>query len=144
MPRNPTPWYREATGWWMAQINRKQTKLVEGPPTESMRKRAMARLGELLRLKELNASPDSGKLTVAAVIDLYLEHAKSKYAERSLYERRLILQGFAERHGWRKVNDKDCLPFHLTSFIDTNSKWKSDWDEGPGGQSRPPALQLGR
>ncbi len=32
MPRNPTPWYREATGWCMAQINRKQTKLVEGPP----------------------------------------------------------------------------------------------------------------
>ena len=73
----------------MAQINRKQVKLVEGPPTEIMRKRAMARLGEMLRLQELNASPDSGKLTVAAVIDLYLEHAKSKYADRSLYERRL-------------------------------------------------------
>jgi len=127
MPRYPTPWYREATGWWMAQINRKQTKLVEGPQTETTRKRAMARLGELLRFKELNANPDSGKLTVAAVIDLYLEHAKTKYAERSLYERRLILQAFAETHGWRKVNDKDCLPFHLTSFIDGNPKWKSDW-----------------
>jgi site-specific recombinase XerD len=111
----------------MAQINRKQTKLVEGPHTEAMRKRAMARLGEILRLKELNADPDSGKLTVAAVIDLYLEHAKTKYAERSLYERRLILQAFAERHGWRKVNDRDCLPFHLTSFIDGNPNWKSDW-----------------
>jgi hypothetical protein len=47
--------------------------------------------GQLLRLKELNADPDSGRLTVVAVIDLYLEHAKAKYAERSLYERRLIL-----------------------------------------------------
>jgi integrase len=111
----------------MAQIDRKQEKLIEGPQSEATRKRAMARLGELLRLKELNADPDSGKLTVAAVIDLYLEFAKAKYAERSLYERRLILQAFAETHGWRKVNDKDCLPFHLTSFVGTNPNWKSDW-----------------
>jgi hypothetical protein len=68
----------------MAHIDRKQEKLVEGPQTEAMRKRAMARLGELLRFKELNAAPDSGKLTVAGVIDLYLEHAKTKYAERRL------------------------------------------------------------
>ena len=30
----------------------------------------MALLGDLLRFTELNAAPDSGKLTVAGVIDL--------------------------------------------------------------------------
>ena len=57
MPRYPKLWYRESTGWWMAKIDRKQEKLVEGPQTEAMLKRAMARLGELLRFKELTRLP---------------------------------------------------------------------------------------
>jgi integrase len=125
--RKSNAWYRTSTSTWNAYIDGKLVELAKGKKTEEMRKRAMARLGELIRLKELAASPDSGKLTVAAVIDIYIEHAKTKYAERTLYERKLILQAFAETHGWRKVNDKDCLPYHLTSFIDTNPNWKSDW-----------------
>ena len=30
MPLYPKPWYRESTGSWMAQIDRKQVKLFEG------------------------------------------------------------------------------------------------------------------
>jgi hypothetical protein len=25
------------------------------------------------------------------------------------------------------VNDRDCLPFHLTSWLDGRPEWKSDW-----------------
>ena len=61
------------------------------------------------------------------MIDQYLGYAASRYAERTLYERRLTLQAFAEAHGFRTVDDRRCLPLHLTNFIDGNPRWKSDW-----------------
>lgn len=124
MAQTPRPWFRKATGWWMAQVDRKQVKLAQG---KGARQEAEKKLRELLTLRDLNPTPESGRLTVAAVIDLFLEHAKAKYSERTLYERKIILQSFAEAHGWRRVNDKDCLPFHLTSWMDANPQWKSDW-----------------
>ena len=127
MARKSKAWYRTSTATWHSYIDGKLVELVKGKKTEEMRKRAMARLGELLRFKELNSRPDAGSLTVAAVIDTYLDHAKTGYAARTLYERTLILEAFAETHGWRRVNDLDCIPHHLTSFIDNNPNWKSDW-----------------
>ena len=38
-----------------------------------------------------------------------------------------LRQRFAETHGFRRVNDKDCLPFHLTSWLDAHPQWESDW-----------------
>src|SRR5262245_34520464 len=108
----------------MTTINCQKIKLVKG---RDKRAEANKKLRELLHLRDLNPSPESGELTVAAVIDLYLTHAKTKLSDRSLYGRKLYLQNFAEAHGFRRVNDKDCLPYHLTSWIDAHPEWDSDW-----------------
>jgi integrase len=111
----------------MAQIDRKKVKLLEGDKTPKNKKLAAERLHAILRLRHANPEPDSGRHTVASVIDLYISHAGSSYSERSLYERKLILQSFAELHGWRKVNDRDCLPYHITEWLAAHPEWKSDW-----------------
>src|SRR5262245_64439638 len=100
MPQSPRPWFRKQTGWWMAQVDRKQVKLAFG---RENKREAERKLREILTLKDANPLPESGRLTVAAVIDLYLEHAKTRCSERTLYERRLYLQAFAEKHGFRLV-----------------------------------------
>src|SRR5262245_2692715 len=110
MPQTPKPWFRQQTGWWMAQVARKQVKLVPGPKNPATRTLARERLAELLRLAATNPAPGAGRQTVATVIDTYLRHARHHYSARTLYERTLILQDFAERHGWRAVTDQDCLP----------------------------------
>ncbi len=124
MAREPHAWFRQQTGWWMTTIDRKKIKLVKGKDKKA---EANKKLRELLTMRDHNPSPESGELTVAAVIDLYLTHAKSKLSEDSLYNRKLYLQWFAEEHGFRKVNDKDCLPFHVTSWLDAHPEWASDW-----------------
>jgi integrase len=124
MPREPHAWFRQQTGWWMTTINRTKIKLVKGKDRKA---EANKKLRELLTMRDHNPAPESGELTVAAVIDLYLTHAKTKLSELSLYNRKLYMQSFAEAHGWRKVNDKDCLPFHLTSWLDAHPEWGSDW-----------------
>jgi integrase len=127
MARTAHPWYLRQTGWWMAYLDGKKTKLVKGPKNAHFRGQAEKKLRELLHLRDKNPAPGSPGLTVAAVIDLYLTHAKKKYAERSLEVRQFYLQLFAEEHGWREVNDKDCLPFHLTEWLDAHPEWASDW-----------------
>jgi hypothetical protein len=124
VPREPHAWFRQQTGWWMTTINRKKIKLVKGKDKKA---EANRKLRELLTLRDHKPAPESGELTVAAVIDLYLTHAKTKLSERSLYNRKLYLQDFAEAHGFRKVNDKDCLPYHLTSWLGAHPEWQSDW-----------------
>jgi integrase len=122
--RQPHAWFRQQTGWWMTTINHEKIKLVKG---RDKRAEANKKLRELLQLRDLNPTPESGELTVAAVIDLYLTHAETRLSERSLYGRKAYLQSFAEAHGFRRVNDRDCLPFHLTSWIDAHPEWESDW-----------------
>ncbi len=91
------------------------------------RKLARQKLRELLDLADANPHPENGRQTVASIIETYLKHAAATYAPRSLYERKLILQSFAEAHGWREVNDRDCIPFHVTSWLDAHAEWESDW-----------------
>ncbi len=124
MPREPRVWFRQQTNWWMTTINRTKIKLIKGRERKA---EASRKLRELLRLRDLNPRPESGELTVAAVIDLYLTHVKGKLSPRTLYERKLYLQRFADAHGFRRVNDKDCLPFHMTSWLDAHPQWESDW-----------------
>lgn len=124
MPQTPRPWFRKQTGWWMAQVNHKQVKLVKG---RENKKGAEQKLRDLLTLRATNPEPESGRLTVAAVIDLYIEFAKSRLAPTTLEERKRYFQSFAEAHGFRVVNDRECLPFHLTSWLDAQTEWESDW-----------------
>jgi len=123
MPRNARPWFSAEKGWWMVHLGGKKVRLAKG---KANKKEAERRFRELLFMRDANPAPESAEHTVASVIDLYLGHASKRYAARTLYERRLILQSFAEAHGFRKVNDKDCLPFHLTSWLDAHPEWKSD------------------
>ncbi|QEL18593.1 hypothetical protein [Limnoglobus roseus] len=64
---------------------------------------------------------------MAAVIDLYIEYAKSRLEPATLEERKRYFQSFAESHGFRGVNDRECLPYHLTAWVDSHTEWESDW-----------------
>ena len=124
MPRSPRPWYRKHDDWWMVQIDGKQVKLAKG---RRNRQQAEHKFHELMLQRGKNPAPESGEHTVASIIEAYLTHARTRYASRTYYERRRYLQLFAEAHGWRKVNDRDCLPLHLTSWLDAHPDWQSDW-----------------
>lgn len=124
MARPARPWFSAEKGWWFVHHKGKKVRLAKG---KANKKEAEKAFRELLFLEDTNPAPESGEHTVASVIDLYLEHARHHLLERSLYERKLVLQDFAETHGFRKVNDRDCLPFHLTSWIDGRTEWKSAW-----------------
>ena len=124
MPRLPSPWYRKFDDWWMVQLDGKQTKPVKG---KKNRREAHTKFMELMLQRDKNPTPQRGKHTVASIIDLYLNHAKNHYGERSLSEGQHYLQLFAEAHGWREVNDQDCPPFHLTSWLDAHPQWKRAW-----------------
>jgi hypothetical protein len=62
---------------------------------------------------------------VASVIDAYLDHAKHDLDAATHVRRTQYLQMFAEAHGFRLV--KECLPIHLTQWLDGKSAWESDW-----------------
>lgn len=124
MAQSPRPWFRKQTGWWMAQVAGKQEKLARG---KENKKAADQKLRDILTLRASNPEPESGRLTVAAVIDLYIEFAKSRLAPTTLDERKRYFQSFAEAHGFRVVNDRECLPYHLTAWVDSRTEWESDW-----------------
>jgi integrase len=127
MPRKPRPWYRRQTGWWMTQLDGKKVKLHEGKNCDTDRRLAAQKLEALLRVRAANPEPESDAHTVTSVIDLYLGHAQRHCSARSFEERRRYLQLFAEDHGWRKADDRGCLPFHLESWVDAHPDWKSEW-----------------
>jgi integrase len=111
----------------MVYLDGKKEKLVRGPKDAAHRKLAEQKLRELLHLRDLNPGPESPRHTVASIIDLYLNLHGRAYSDDALAIRRHYLQDFAEAHGWRIVNDKDCLPFHVTSWLESHPDWASDW-----------------
>jgi integrase len=72
-----------------------------------------------------NPSIESGEQTVASVIDAYLDHAPHDLDLDTIVRRTRYLQVFAEAHGFRPV--KECLPIHLTQWLDSKTAWASDW-----------------
>ncbi len=108
----------------MAVVDGVRHKLAKG---KASREEAKRKLREILSLRDKSPSPDSRELTVAGVIELYLRHAQGVLDERTLYERKLYLQSFAEAHGFRRANDLDAKPFHVTVWLDSHPEWKSDW-----------------
>jgi integrase len=111
----------------MAVLDGVRHKLVKGPKDAPHREAAKRRLRELQAVRDKSPTPDAEELTVAGVIELYLRHAGKLLDERTLYERKLYLQWFAEAHGFRKANDLDAKPFHLTSWLQSCETLKSDW-----------------
>jgi integrase len=122
MPRLAQPWFRSFDGWWYVKINGKPVKLVRGKDNGPA---ARARWHELMA-EQLNNPPlESQNHTVASIIDLYLNYAQPLYT-KATYEVRLhYLQGFAEAHGFRRV--QDCKPIHLTTWMSQHPEWASDW-----------------
>src|SRR5262245_7153774 len=115
MGRPRKPWFRESDGWWVSRFTGRYEKLARG---KENKREALVRFYQLSAAQEAARPAEAGRHTVASVIEHYLRFAKSRYSDRSLYERKIILQDFAEAHGRREVNDRDCLPLHLTSWVD--------------------------
>lgn len=122
MPRMPRPWFRAQNGWWMVQLDGEQMKLVRG---KENRDQAHTRFHELMLQRAANPAPVSEAPTVASIIDLYLASAARRLSPETLPMLKRRLQGFAESHGWRLI--RDCLPFHLTSWLEGNPQWATDW-----------------
>jgi integrase len=122
MARHAHPWFRRSDGWWYVKIKGKQQKLARG---RENREAALGRWHELML--EIASNPAVGitEQTAASVIDAYLTHAKRGLAVETYQSRKRYLQWFAETHGFRLV--RDCLPIHLTQWIDANPQWCSDW-----------------
>jgi integrase len=122
MARQAHPWFRRSDGWWYVKIQGKQTKLARG---RKNRQAAVDRWHELVLEIASNPAVGNGEQTVASVIDAYLTHAKRGLTAETFKSRQRYLQWFAEEHGFRPV--KDCLPIHLTQWLDSNTQWESDW-----------------
>jgi integrase len=106
----------------MVQLDGEQTKLVRG---KENRDQAHTRFHELMLQRAANPAPASEAPTVASIIDLYLASASRQLSQGTLPMLKYRLQAFAEAHGWRLI--RDCLPFHLTNWLDNNPQWATDW-----------------
>lgn len=122
MARKSHPWFRRSDGWWYVKVKGKQQKLVRG---RKSRQAALDRWHELMLEMASNPAVENGQQTVASVIDAYLDHATRELSAETHESRTRYLQMFAEAHGFRLV--KDCLPIHLTQWLDGKKAWESDW-----------------
>ena len=111
----------------MVIIDGVRHKLVKGPKDSVHREEAKRRHRELLAVRDNSPTPGSRELTVAGVIDLYLAHEGKNLGEMTLSNKWDYLQRFSEAHGFRKANDLEATPFHLTSWLHENRQLKSDW-----------------
>jgi integrase len=122
MARTARPWYFQQKKAYYAVVRGRKVRLVAGEDCPA-NERLAAR-----KLKQLLTSTDAPvRLRVADVIDRYLALHRAKYSEHAYAERVRVLQLFAEAHGFRKVNDRDCLPVHVESWLAEHPAWKSDW-----------------
>ena len=122
MSRTAKPWYYQQSGWWMCYLGGKKIRLAKG---RKNKRAARAKLAELLAKMLTSATPESPDQTIASVIEAYLEHARSGLAAVTFANRKPLLQNFAERHGWRRI--EDCKPLHLTAWLASQKGWTSDW-----------------
>jgi integrase len=111
----------------MAVVDGVRHKLVHGPKDGPHKKLAKEKLREIESLRDKSPAACAAELTVAGVIELYLQHEGKKLGALTLSGRKAYLQSFAVTHGFRKANDLEAKPFHLTSWLDENPQVKRDW-----------------
>jgi integrase len=128
MARTARPWYAADKRCYRAYVRGRRVTLVKGDENPTNEKLARQKLRQVLKGAKDDAAP--GQHTVASVIDRYLTLHRHKYSERAFEERKRYLQLFAEAHGWRKVNDRDCLPVHVEEWLAEHPEWRSDWTKG--------------
>lgn len=108
-----------------AYIRGRRITLLSGPESDANFREAQKKLKQIVKGSKNDQTP--GTHRVADIIDRYLNLHKSSYSERAYAERYRYLQAFAEDHGWRKVNDRDCLPVHIEEWVAAHPEWKSEW-----------------
>jgi integrase len=128
MARTARPWYFTEKKAYAATVKGRRVILLKGDNNPTNEKLAAKKLRQVL--KGSQNDPATGQLRVADVIERYLKLHQSKYSERAFEERKRYLQLFAEAHGWRKVNDRDCLPVHVEEWLAEHPLWRSDWTKG--------------
>lgn len=125
MARVPHPWYCAQKSCYKAYVKGRRVTLLSGDENPTNLKLAAKKLRQIVAGSKNESA--AGPLRVADIIERYLKLHQDKYSERAFEERRRYLQQFAEAHGWRKVNDADCLPIHLEEWIAEHPEWKSAW-----------------
>src|SRR5262245_2302027 len=125
MARDPRPWYSAEKRCYMAYVKRRKVRLLKGERGDTNEKLAAHKLRQILKGTRNDTAPSA--LRVADIIDRYLKLHQDKYSERAFEERKRYLQLFAEAHGFRKVNDRDCLPIHLEEWVAEHPRWQSAW-----------------
>ncbi|MBX3451759.1 MAG: site-specific integrase [Planctomycetaceae bacterium] len=122
MARSAKPWFCKQTGWWKVYVSGKKVPLAKGRSNLKVAKEALL---DIQRLALRNPSPDSADQTVLSVIERYMEVRFVNFSENAKKLRTGYLQSFAERHGWRRV--EDCRPDHLEEWLNKHPEWASDW-----------------
>jgi integrase len=128
MARPHKIWYRPARKAWYVEIDGRQVKLLKGPKDADTKELAEQAFHRLMVERAVQPPLDIGpsRLTVAALIDGYLDTVKRDLAERTWYERRRILEQFAQFLVDSQVLlVKDCLPLHMVLFLNAHPSWKS-------------------
>jgi integrase len=129
MGRQHTPWFHRQSGWWVTEIGGKRYRLVQGEPKDARRKTAPREALDRLRriLNECavnNAESGPGLITVAGLIESYLELGCDANEPRTIENKRQDLQRFVEAYGRTKVTD--LLPYHLQKWVKDHPEWRSD------------------
>jgi len=125
MARIARPWYAADKRCYRAYVNGQRVTLLKGERSAANFRAAQKKLRQILSASKNDTAPNA--LRVADVLERYLRLHQSKYSERAFEERRRYLQLFAEAHGFRKVNDRDCLPVHVEEWLAEHAEWQSDW-----------------
>lgn len=128
MARTARPWYFTERKAYAATVKGKRVILLKGDENPTNKKLAAKQLRRIIKGTKNDTA--AGALRVADVIERYLKLHRANYSERAFTERKRYLQLFAEAHGWRKVNDRDCLPIHAEEWLAEHPEWASDWTKG--------------
>lgn len=127
MARIARPWYFTEKKAYAATVKGRRFILLKGEENPTNATLAAKKLRQILAGSKNDQA--AGSLCVADIIERYLKLHQDKYSERAFTERRRYLQLFAEAHGWRKVNDRDCLPVHLEEWLAEHPQWVSAWSK---------------
>jgi hypothetical protein len=106
MGRIARPWYFTEKKAYAATVKGRRVILLKGGENPTNQQLAARKLKQVLAGSKNDQS--AAPLRVADVIERYLKLHRLHYSERAFEERWRYLQQFAEAHGWRKVNDRDC------------------------------------
>lgn len=117
MPRQPRPWFRRQTGWWMVQIDGKQVKLAQGKRNKAL---AQEKFHGLMLLRA--DAPECPDVQVASICEAFLDWSHRRQAHHTYRGYLFYVQSFCEK--WGQVMVREVRPYHVTRWLDGN-----DWND---------------